>query len=81
LFPQLEPGGLYVIEDLGWQPFPEKPTTLQVLKQFAKRSRVTSPFLRRAEARYLEANIRRINIYKPNDSEFAVIEKRRASAG
>jgi hypothetical protein len=81
LFRQLEPGGLYVIEDLNWQPYPESPTTLRVLRRFMSRGRIESPFIRAREARYLEANIDSIETFRPNDSEFAVITKSAASAG
>ena len=76
LFRQLEPGGMYVIEDLNWQPFPESPTTLRVLRRFMRSGRIESPFIRAREARYLEANIAKVEVYRPNDSEFAVISKR-----
>ena len=76
LFRQLEPGGIYVIEDLNWQPFPESPTTLRVLRRFMSSGRIQSPFIRAREARYLEGNIATIEFYRPNDSEFAVISKR-----
>lgn len=80
LFRQVEPGGLYVVEDLNWQPFPETPTTLEVLEGFVERSRIESPFMSEDDARYLEASIERIEIRKPNDSELAVIEKKPAEA-
>ena len=76
LFRQLEPSGMYVIEDLNWQPFPESPTTLRVLRRFMSTGRIESPFIRAREARYLEANIAKVEVYRPNDSEFAVISKR-----
>jgi hypothetical protein len=76
LFPALEPGGLYFIEDLFWQPFEESPTTLQALREFVETGRFDSPFVSPAEASYLEANIESVRIFKPNDSEFAVLRKR-----
>jgi hypothetical protein len=76
LFPSLQPHGLYVIEDLGWQPFAETPTTLTVLEAFCERGAFESPFVTEAEAAYLAGAIARIRIFKPNDSEFAVIEKK-----
>lgn len=76
LFPSVAPGGMYLIEDLGWQPFPESPTTLDLLWEFSKTGKLESPFLTETEARYLESRIARVEIYKPNDSEFAVVHKK-----
>ena len=75
LFPHLEAGGLYIVEDLNWQPFPEAPTTLEVLRGFIEGGSIESVFLTSEEARYLEAAIDDITIYRPNDSELAVIKK------
>jgi hypothetical protein len=76
LFPAVEPGGLYIIEDLFWQPFEETPKTLDVLQKFVETSKFESPFVSEDEARYLEETIERIEIYKPTDSEFAVVYKK-----
>jgi hypothetical protein len=76
LFPVVEPGGLYIIEDLFWQPFEETPKTLDVLQKFVETSNFDSPFVSEDEARYLEETIERIEIYKPTDSEFAVVYKK-----
>jgi hypothetical protein len=67
---------MYVIEDLGWQPFVEVPNTLEVLQRFADTGSFESPFLTEAEARYLQDTVSRVEIYKPNDSELAVIYKK-----
>ena len=76
LFDSVAPGGLYVIEDLHWQPRPETPTTLEVLRKFSETRRIESPFIGEEVARRLEAAIDRVEIHKPNDSEFAVIYRR-----
>lgn len=76
LFPSLEPGGLYVIEDLGWQPYPETPRTIEVLEHRLNGAGLESPFMTEAEARELETSIERIEIFKPNDSQVALIRKR-----
>jgi hypothetical protein len=76
LFRAVEPGGMYVIEDLHWQPFPETPTTTEVLREFIDHGQMRSPFLTAEEQRYLDENIERVQIHQPNDSEFAVIHKR-----
>lgn len=76
LFPYLEPGGLYVIEDLHWQPEPETPSTLEVLRAFNAGSVIASPFIEDAEARALEAGIEAVVIAKPNDAEVAIITKK-----
>jgi len=78
LFRRVEPGGLYVIEDLHWQPFSETPTTLEILREFVECGQMRSPFLRQDEARYLEGAIDHIEIQRPNDSEFAAIYKKSA---
>ena len=78
LFRRVEPGGLYVIEDLHWQPFSETPTTLEILREFVECGQMRSPFLRQDEARYLEGAIDHIEIHRPNDSEFAAIYKKSA---
>ncbi len=78
LFPSVEPRGLYLIEDLNWQPFEESPTTLDVLNRFAEAGKIESPFITETEARYLEASIDDIEIRRPNDAEFAVIRKKAA---
>jgi hypothetical protein len=76
LFSCLAAGGLYVIEDLHWQPRPESPTTLELLRMFNESSRIESPFIDEAAARDLERTIDRVEIHKPNDSEFAAIYKK-----
>jgi hypothetical protein len=76
LFPHVEPGGLYVIEDLHWQPFEESPTTLEVLRHFQERAEIRSPFIGEEEARDLERSIEAVEILRPNDSEFGVIRKK-----
>jgi hypothetical protein len=68
---------MYMIEDLGWQPFAETPKTIDVLQRFWTTGTFESPFVTAAEARDLDAAIDRVEIYKPNDSEFAVIHKKR----
>ena len=76
LFESVEPGGMYIIEDLGWQPFAEEPKTLQVLRKFARTGRFESPFVSTEEGKYLESCVERVEIYRPNDSEFAVLYKK-----
>ena len=76
LFPSVEPGGMYLIEDLDWQPFEESAKTLDVLRTFAETGKFESPFLLDAEARYLQDTVSRVDVYKPNDSEFAVLYKK-----
>jgi len=80
VFPHVAPGGIYVIEDLHWQPFVETPTTLEVLRGYLERRRIESPWMRDNEARELEASIASVEILRPNDAEIAVI-RRREDAG
>jgi hypothetical protein len=77
LFARVEPGGIYVIEDLGWQPYPESPTTLELLRAFTARGSMNSSFITEAEARYLEHAVDAVEICKPNDSEIAFIGKKK----
>lgn len=77
LFKKVAPGGMYIIEDLGWQPFKESPKTLDFLNTYCETGKIESPFITESEAQYLEETISRVEIYKPNDSEFAVIYKER----
>ena len=76
LFGSLEPGGLYVIEDLNWQPFEEEPTTLTLLRRFQEERVIESPFIDEARARALADAIESVEIHRPNDAEFAVLRKR-----
>jgi hypothetical protein len=77
LFPYLSPGGMYIVEDLGWQPFPEVPTTRDVLSRFSTSGTFDFPYVTGTEAQYLESAVEKVEIYKPNDSECAVISKKR----
>jgi hypothetical protein len=76
LFEHVTPGGLYLIEDISWQPFEQSPRTGDVLRAFAAHGRIESPFITPDAARDLEAAIASVTIHRPNDSEVAVIRKR-----
>jgi hypothetical protein len=78
LFRHVEAGGMYVIEDLDWQPSPEEPKTLDVLLGLRDTGRVRSPFIPDADARYIERTTAAVELHRPNDSRFGVIHKRRA---
>jgi hypothetical protein len=69
---------MYVIEDLRGQPFPETPTTLDVLREFEGTGHLQSPFIKDADTRYLEETIDRVEIRRPNHSELAVVYKKPA---
>jgi hypothetical protein len=75
LFPYVEPHGMYIIEDIDWQPYPESPSTAEVLQRLIDGTGIESPFLTDDEARHLQTTIERVEILKPNDSEFALICK------
>jgi hypothetical protein len=77
LFSSLEPGGLYLIEDLNWQPYPESPTTLEVLLNYLSEGKIVSPHILESDARRLERDIESVSILRPNDADFAVLRKRR----
>jgi hypothetical protein len=76
LFEHVTPGGLYLIEDISWQPAPQSPTTGALLRAFLEHGRIESPFIPPIAARRLEAEIDSVSIDRPNDSEVAVIRKR-----
>ena len=76
LLPHVAPLGLYVIEDLSWQPFEESPKTLDLLRKFIETGKFESRFISKEESNYLEEAIEKVEIYKPNDSAFAVIYKK-----
>ena len=79
LFEHLEPSGMYVIEDLDWQPFEESPTTRDVLQRFIDTARIESPFISSDEAQRLEETIATVRLYRPNEFELAVITRRPAA--
>lgn len=62
LFPHVSPGGLYVIEDLLYQPAslegPADAKTLSVLEGFIATGAFVSPFVTRAQAEYLASQIK-----------------------
>jgi len=67
LFEELVPGGLYIIEDLHWQP-PDLeretvPTTQQILRQAELTGSFDSPLITGARRRHLEANTASISLY------------------
>jgi hypothetical protein len=76
LFGHVEPGGLYVVEDLQWQPFPESPKTIDFLQRYIEGHGIDSPWISDDERRYLEEEIASVEILKPNDAEIGVIRKR-----
>ncbi len=69
LFECLKPGGLYIIEDLGWQPrqieqsLPAVPTTAKVLAEFLSTGRLTpTAAIGPTEAAHLEKSISAIQL-------------------
>lgn len=76
LFDSVAPGGVYVIEDLSWQPGDESPTTAEVLRRFIDTGRIESPFIAPDDARRLERSIGEVIVRKPNDSELAILSRR-----
>jgi hypothetical protein len=85
LFPHLSAGGLYIIEDLHWQPADDPvdvPKTRDVLKAFCQTHCIASPLLSQSEVDYLNGNIAKIDFYdsedifnKDNRDALAVITK------
>ena len=71
LLPYLRPGGIYVIEDLDWQP-PERekkncPKTKELLLNFKETANFDSPVLTDRENQYIEKQVVKIQFY---NSEF-----------
>lgn len=67
LFGRLRPGGLYIIEDLNWQPpdveRPEDRLTLDVLRGFMDDGRIDSPHIGAEDRRTLESAMGRVELY------------------
>lgn len=77
LFPAVRPGGLYVIEDLSWQPDPtEAPKTIDLLREWGRTGILKSPFMSAEEREFLMANVAAIEIATPFNCEIAVLTRR-----
>ncbi len=88
LFQKLEPGGLYIIEDLHYQPAQFEPEgslkTLSLLKAIGSTEKIEGAFISDAEIKYLANHIDTINFYDSMDynavdlgaDAIAVIRKR-----
>jgi hypothetical protein len=67
LFEHVSPGGLYVIEDLHWQPpeleHPDAPKTGEFLRRLSVQGISCSPYLANSETLYLEAHVERIAFF------------------
>ena len=67
LFPHLQRGGIYVIEDLHWQD--EKlescgsPKTRDILRCFQVNGAIKSPFFIHEEQRYLQENLKKVYLF------------------
>ena len=92
LFPFVVAGGLYVIEDLHWQPAAiEKiaiPKTRSLCRDFKSSGTIRSPVITDDESAYLVDNIERIDLFDSmdrynvdNKDGLAVITKRSTEAG
>jgi hypothetical protein len=92
LFPFVAAGGLYIIEDLHWQPAGiEKiavPKTRSLCRDFKSSRTIRSPLITDAESAYLAENIESIDLFDSmdrynldNKDGLAVITKRLDVAG
>lgn len=85
LFKNLNPGGIYIIEDLhtsieakmpekrvfGWGD-PEKITTLEMLEKFIKTKKIESDYINKEDIKYLEDNIEYCEILRKNESYWSI---------
>jgi hypothetical protein len=70
LFPHLSAGGLYIIEDLHWQPSDDPagiPKTRDVLNAFCQTHSMKSPLLSQSEVDYLNTHIAKLDFYDSKD--------------
>ncbi len=77
LFEQLEPGGLYFIEDLRYQPpqweVPEAIKTLDLLRTYKRTGEIRSNHMTADEAAYLTEYINRVEFYDSMDYQSGAI--------
>lgn len=85
LFKKLNPGGVYIIEDLhtsieakmpekrvfGWGD-PEKTTTLEMLENFIKNGKIYSDYIEKNDLDYLQDNIEFCEILKRNENYWSI---------
>ena len=85
LFKKLNPGGLYIIEDLhtsieakmpekrvfGWGD-PEKTTTLEMLENFSKTGKIFSEYISLEDLEYLQNNIEYCEVLRRNESYWSI---------
>jgi hypothetical protein len=82
LFPFVTQGGVYIIEDLHYQPpsleSPADVKTLVLLQDYARSSRFISPYTTADEAMYLESHIASCDVMKSRDgsSLFGLLRKK-----
>jgi hypothetical protein len=81
LFPHLKPGGLFVIEDLAYQPpaieRPGGPKTTDLLRRFLETGRFESPHLTAGECDFLTHHTRTCSLHSPrgNGVELAFLTR------
>jgi hypothetical protein len=72
----LEPGGVYVIEDLCWQPFPEGPKTIDVLREWGRTGRLTSPFISEERVASITESVESICLAAPHRCTMAIVTRK-----
>lgn len=77
LYPHLESGGIYIIEDLRWQPFEEDvPTTQQLFEDFQSLRTLDTPAMTNTEREYIREHTSETLLIQPNDGAFLVLRKK-----
>ena len=73
LLPLVKKGGYYIIEDLFWQPFTEKQTTLELFEHLEYSGTFNSPYLTDKENKYIMSKVKKFEIVKAAVSEVLII--------
>lgn len=93
LFEALQPGGIYIVEDLhtsiecrnpakqwcGWGDA-SKMTALETLENFSKTGKMKSDYLTENECKYLEENIEKVEVFKISEESITSVIRKKSTA-